>query len=63
MPVSPRRIADQRHDQPRLVAESVESRTPRTSTPRKSDPMGENFNYAKEFKSLDYDALKKDLPR
>ena len=27
----------------------------------KSDPMGEDFDYAKEFKSLDYKALKKDL--
>lgn len=27
----------------------------------KSNPMGPNFNYAKEFKSLDYAALKKDL--
>ncbi len=27
----------------------------------KSDPMGMDFNYAKEFKSLDYKALKKDL--
>ena len=27
----------------------------------KSDPMGKNFDYAKEFKSLDYSALKKDL--
>jgi catalase-peroxidase len=26
-----------------------------------SDPMGENFNYAEAFKSLDYTALKKDL--
>jgi catalase-peroxidase len=26
-----------------------------------SDPMGEDFDYAKEFKSLDYAALKKDL--
>ena len=26
-----------------------------------SDPMGANFDYAKEFQSLDYDALKKDL--
>src|ERR1700753_4185691 len=26
-----------------------------------SDPMGENFNYAEEFKTLDYAALKKDL--
>jgi catalase-peroxidase len=27
----------------------------------KSDPMGPGFDYAKEFKSLDYKALKKDL--
>jgi len=27
----------------------------------KSDPMGEDFNYTKEFKSLDLDAVKKDL--
>ncbi len=27
----------------------------------KSDPMGEDFNYAEEFKTLDYAALKKDL--
>ncbi len=26
-----------------------------------SDPMGEDFNYAKEFKSLDVEALKRDL--
>ncbi len=26
-----------------------------------SDPMGENFDYAKEFKSLDLDAVKKDI--
>jgi catalase-peroxidase len=26
-----------------------------------SDPMGKNFNYAEEFKSLDYKALKNDL--
>jgi catalase-peroxidase len=26
-----------------------------------SDPMGEDFNYAEEFRSLDYEALKKDL--
>jgi len=28
-----------------------------------SDPMGEDFNYAKEFKSLDYYGLKKDLQK
>ena len=27
----------------------------------KSDPMGKDFNYGKEFKTLDYKALKKDL--
>lgn len=27
----------------------------------KSDPMGQDFDYKKEFNSLDYDALKKDL--
>jgi catalase-peroxidase len=27
----------------------------------KSDPMGKDFNYAREFKSLDYQALKQDL--
>lgn len=27
----------------------------------KSNPMGEDFNYAREFNSLDYDSLKKDL--
>ncbi|MCU4175335.1 catalase/peroxidase HPI [Carboxylicivirga sp. N1Y90] len=26
-----------------------------------SNPMGEDFNYAEEFKSLDYDGIKKDL--
>ncbi|MCX7886034.1 MAG: catalase/peroxidase HPI [Verrucomicrobiae bacterium] len=29
----------------------------------KSNPMGKDFNYAKEFKSLDYWALKKDLAK
>ena len=28
---------------------------------RLSDPMGEDFNYAEEFKTLDLDALKKDI--
>ena len=27
----------------------------------KSNPMGEDFNYAQEFKSLDFETLKKDL--
>ncbi len=29
----------------------------------KSNPMGKDFNYAKEFKSLDLKAVKKDLAR
>jgi len=29
----------------------------------KSDPMGESFDYAEEFKTLDYAALKKDLAK
>jgi catalase-peroxidase len=29
--------------------------------PPAGDPMGAEFNYAKEFKSLDLDALKKDI--
>ena len=29
----------------------------------KTDPMGKNFNYLKEFKSLDYVALKKDIEK
>ena len=29
----------------------------------KSDPMGQDFNYAKEFKRLDYAGLKKDLAK
>src|SRR5213592_1249896 len=31
------------------------------SHPPVSDPMGENFNYAEEFKTLDVEALKRDL--
>ena len=27
----------------------------------RSDPMGEDFNYAEEFKTLDVEALKRDL--
>src|SRR5260370_27300448 len=32
----------------------------RQNSPR-SDPMGKEFNYAEEFKKLDFQALKKDL--
>ncbi len=31
------------------------------ANPRELDPMGEDFDYAEAFKSLDYDALKQDL--
>src|ERR1700752_2847805 len=34
---------------------------PLQQNPPLSDPMGTNFNYAEEFKTLDLDALKKDL--
>ncbi|MDP2686362.1 MAG: catalase/peroxidase HPI [Aequorivita sp.] len=30
---------------------------------KKSDPMGDNFNYRQEFQKLDYDALKHDLTK
>ncbi len=30
---------------------------------KKSDPMGDTFNYRQEFQKLDYDALKKDLTK
>ena len=29
----------------------------------KSNPMGQDFNYAEEFKKLDLDALKKDIDK
>ena len=34
-----------------------------TRTRPTSDPMGDGFNYAKEFDSLDLDAVVKDLTR
>ena len=43
-----------------LVAESVEPADP-SSEFAQSNPMGEDFNYAEEFKKLDLDALKKDI--
>ena len=49
-----------RHDEPGLVAEPVEARYPRQHS-SKSNPMGEGFNYSKEFKRLDLKAVKKDL--
>ncbi len=32
-----------------------------TRTPHSSNPMGEDFNYAEEFKKLDFEAVKHDL--
>ena len=47
-------------DEPRLVAEQLDLQVlHRNST--LSDPMGEAFDYAKEFKSLDLNAVIKDL--
>jgi catalase-peroxidase len=48
------------HVEPGLVAEPVE---PQDSAPALalSNPMGEAFNYAEEFKKLDLKAVKKDL--
>ena len=45
---------------PRLVAEPAEPRFS-TSTRTRSDPMGEAFDYAKEFESLDLNAVISDL--
>jgi catalase (peroxidase I) len=46
-----------RHVEPRLVLK-LKILNQRTSL---SDPMGKDFNYTKEFKSLDLAAVKKDL--
>ena len=58
VPVPPRRR--RRHDQPRLVAESLKLDLLHQHS-SKSNPMGEDFDYAEEFKSLDLAAVKKDL--
>ena len=57
VPVQPRSLA---RYEPRLVAESAE---PSGAAPALdlSDPMGKEFDYAKEFKSLDLNAVIKDL--
>ena len=57
MPVHPRRP---RTHQPRLVAGCTEHRDA-PSESKLSDPMGKDFDYAKEFKSLDLNAVIKDL--
>ena len=46
--------------EPGLVAEPVEPHVLHQNSPL-SDPMGKDFNYAEEFKKLDFEALKKDL--
>ena len=58
VPVSPDRR--RRHVEPGLVAEPAEAELLHQHS-AKSDPMGEDFDYAKEFKSLDLQAVKKDL--
>ena len=49
-----------RPDESRLVAEQAEHRGSPPHSPQ-SNPMGEAFDYAKEFKSLDLNAVIKDL--
>ena len=49
-----------RHVQPRLVAEPTEPEILHQNS-AKSNPMGEDFNYAEEFKKLDLEAVKKDI--
>ena len=46
--------------QPRLVAEPAQPEDPRQQ-PRRGDPLGGEFDYAASFKSLDLDAVKKDI--
>ena len=50
----------QRPVEPRLVAESANLKVA-PPEPACGDPMGAAFNYAEEFKTLDLDALKKDI--
>ena len=52
----------QRQIEPRLVAEPVELSVLHPNPPA-GDPMGEDFDYAAEFKSLDLAAVKKDIAR
>ena len=51
----------QRQSEPRLVAESVEPERPPHATTRQAIRWAETFNYAEEFKSLDLEAVKKDI--
>ena len=48
------------HDEPGLVAEPARPVGPHQHSPL-SNPMGEDFDYAEEFETLDLDALKRDL--
>ena len=50
-----------RHVEPGLVAEPVEPQDSSPALLQESNPMGEEFNYAEEFKKLDLAAVKKDL--
>ena len=48
-------------DEPGLVAEPARPLRCSTSTRPGANPMGEDFDYAEEFKTLDVEALKRDL--
>ena len=58
MPVHGRRA---RAQESRLVAGCTRHRDAPSAIPTLSDPMGKDFDYAKEFKSLDLNAVIKDL--
>ena len=51
-----------RHLESRLVAEPAQARSPPPAF-LEVQPDGQDFDYAREFKSLDYKALKKDLAK
>ena len=51
----------QSEDEPRLVARTSSTCSVLRRHSSLSDPMGEDFDYAEEFPTLDLDALKRDL--
>ncbi len=53
--------AAQGHVESRLVAESAGPEDSPAELVPSANPMGETFDYAEEFKTLDLDALKKDI--
>ena len=63
MPGAPQRpLSTRQCGEPALVAEPAEPEHPAPELAA-SDPMGEDFDYAEEFKTLDLDAVKADLTR